>query len=270
MRNFTARIPLGADKWAFEQVPELAKSAENQMRKIKHLWKPPAHFYHLKSGGHVAAVQSHLTNKYFAKIDLSRFYERVSRNRIIKRLCSLGYALDDATNFAVLSTVWRGKYKADGLKQFVLPYGFVQSALLASLDLSKSRLGSEIQDRIFAGVNVSVYVDDIVISGAKVNIVEEAYIAINKAAAIAGFPVNTEKSSQAQEHVQAFNIDFKHGHMEVCRKRFEEFQEDILMDSDTDKRIALVGYVRSVNKEQARALVDALPNHLECALHLVQ
>ena len=108
------------------------------------------------------------------------------------------------------------------------------------------------------------------ISGSKAETVERAFAAISSAAAIAGFPVNYEKSCDAEDHARAFNIDFKYGHMEICKDRLEEFQEDIMVSGDEAKSIALVGYVRSVNAEQARSLVDALPRHLSCALHLFE
>lgn len=240
------------------------------MRRIRQAWKPPSNFYHLKSGGHVAAVRSHLHNSYFAKIDLSRFFERVTRNRIIKRLCSIGIDADEASDFAILSTVWRYGRKQDGTKRFVLPYGFVQSALLASLDLDKSQLGREISGLVDNGLSVSVYVDDIVISGTAEGQVLGAYNRLNDAAAISGFPVNADKSTSVQAHMRAFNIDFSHNHMEVAPDRMREFERDVMMAIEDDSKIAVVAYVKSINHEQSVLFFETFRRSLGCASHLFE
>lgn len=270
MRNFVSRIPLGENKWAYEQAPEFAESAERHLRRIRRLWKPPGYFYHLRSGGHIAAVQSHLRNRVFAKIDLSRFFERVTRNRIIKRLCALGIDADEATDFAITSTVWRYGRTEDGRKQFVLPYGFVQSALLASLDLDKSRLGREISSLSELGLTLSVYVDDIVVSGIVENQVEAAFGKLVDAADVAGFPINEEKCVSVQDRMRAFNIDFAYDQMEVAADRMREFEVDVMTALDDDRKTAIVAYVKSVNIAQARRFFETFNRHLGCASHLFE
>lgn len=41
----------------------------------------PEYFYHYKSGGHVAALHSHLTQNYFFKIDLKNFFYSIAREK---------------------------------------------------------------------------------------------------------------------------------------------------------------------------------------------
>lgn len=268
MRNFISRIPLGDDKWAFEQAPYFADEAAHQMKKIQKLWNAPEYFFHLKSGGHVAAVQRHLKSHHFAKIDLKRFFEQVSRNRIIRRLCAIGIAHKAASEFAIESTVWRNARTSNGTKKFVLPYGFVQSALLASLDLDKSMLGRNIRDLVSKGLVVSVYVDDIVISSESKELVELSLPKIVSAAQMAGFPINQEKSTNVQPQMSAFNIDFGHNRMCVSPERMLKFEEDIMMASDDGRKIAIVAYVRSINPNQALSFYRAFHGRLACAAHL--
>lgn len=267
MRNYVQRIPLGNGKWAFEQEPDLIDSAENWMRLIRGRWTPPNYFFHLRSGGHVAAVQSHLESNSFAKIDLRRFFEQVTKNRVIKRLSRLGFPPEDAIDFAVASTIRKEK---NGRDVFVLPYGFVQSAMLASLDTDCSALGRQLAQTVESGLTVSVYVDDIVISGKNEAVVQAALDDTRNAAAQSHFEVNDEKSTGVQAVMTAFNIEFGHGFMRITTPRMHEFQQAIMTSYDDDAKIAVLAYIKSVNLDQAVELYAALHRHLECARHILE
>ncbi len=261
------RIPLGNDKWAFEQEPDLIDSAKNWMRLIRRRWQPPNYFFHLRSGGHVAAVQSHLESQFFAKIDLRRFFEQVTKNRVIKRLSGLGFPSEDAIDFAVASTIRKRK---DGRDVFVLPYGFVQSAMLASLDTDCSALGRQLSQIVESGLVVSDYVDDIVISGESEAVVQAALDDTKSAAAKSHFEINEEKSTSVQADMTAFNIEFGHGFMRITTPRMHEFQEAIMTSDGDNAKIAVLAYVKSVNLDQAVELFRALERHLECARHILE
>ena len=269
MRNYLSRIPLGNDKYAYDQAPVFAEAAEDAMRNIKKRWKRPLYFYHLRRGGHVAAVRSHLGSDFFGKIDLRRFYEQVSRNRIIKRLRSLGLDLADATDIAVQSTVLSPVKKPCGGDHYMVPYGFVQSALLASIDMDKSQLGRVMTDIDKSDLNLSVYVDDIVVSGSDETPVSAALNLLREAAATSHFPINEEKSCDVRDTMNAFNIEFRNGHMAISQERMEEFQGQIMLSGDDDTNIAILAYVHSVNQTQAQDLFDALPRYLSCAAHIL-
>src|SRR6056297_3097158 len=47
-------------------------------------------YYHLRDGGHVAAIHSHRPNTHFCKIDLENFFYSVARNQVVRALRSIG------------------------------------------------------------------------------------------------------------------------------------------------------------------------------------
>lgn len=264
MRNYKARIQLAPGKWAFEQHDTFADAARIEIRKIAKKWSAPSYFYHLQKGGHVAAVRSHLNNHYFGKIDLRRFFEQVTRNRVIKRLMGIGFSRIDAQDFAVASTILR----PSDHEKFVLPYGFVQSPLLASLDLDGTALGRQIAVLNGRGYAVSAYVDDIVVSGADEAGTSAALQDLRKAAEDSLLLINEEKSAPVGPSLTAFNIDFRHGHMEITAARLKEFDERIHIYGPSDETLAIYGYVRTVNSDQAAALLAAYPKQLSDAVKL--
>lgn len=259
MRNFTARIPLSADKWAYEQDESFALVARRHVARISAKWRPPIYFYHLRSGGHVAAVRHHLNSHFFAKIDLRRFFEQVTRNRIIKRLMGLGYSRLEAEDFAVASTIQCAPHR----KKFVLPYGFLQSPLLASLDLDCTALGRQIAKLAHEGLCVSVYVDDIVVSGTEKLRTEQALADLRSAARQSNLEINDEKSLDVGTRMEAFNIEFGYGKMQISAERMGRFQQDILMFGNTQKALAIHSYIKSVNYDQAEGVLAAFPNQLK-------
>jgi hypothetical protein len=266
MHNYVHRIPLGEDKWAYEQKPSLIEPANIWMDEIRKRWQPPNYFFHLRSGGHVAAARSHLKNRYFAKTDLRRFFEQVTKNRIIRRLSGLGFQPDDAIDFAVASTI---RISTDGQDRFALPYGFVQSPLLASLDIDKSELGRTFSNLDKSGHTISVYVDDIVISGPTKEQVEEGLTLIRDAASVSNYEINEAKSTNTLPSMVAFNIAFGHEYMHVTDDRITEFEQAILTTYDEDAKIAVLAYIKSINHAQAVELFNKFESHLECARHIV-
>lgn len=255
MKNFKSRIPLGEGKWAFEQTDEFADSARKHIQRIGKRWAAPSNFYHLQKGGHVAAVRAHLNNHAFGKIDLRRFFQQVTRNRVVKRLVPLGYSVDDAVDFAVASTVRHGT-------RFALPYGFVQSPLLASIDLDQSALGRKIAELAAVGFCVTVYVDDIVISGADAQSTASKLVELRNAALLSKYEINEEKSAAVRGSMTAFNIEFFHGSMAVTEERLKEFAGEIYMRGNSPESIAIYGYVKTVNESQAAQLLADFPKQL--------
>lgn len=86
-------------------------------------------FYHLREGGHVAALHAHRNHPFFARIDIERFFYGISRNRVGRALADVG--IPRAGFYARWSTV-RNPYIDP---RYALPYGFVQSPILATLVL---------------------------------------------------------------------------------------------------------------------------------------
>lgn len=240
------RIPIGNGKYAFEQTDEALEAALPHIIRIERAWRAPHYFYHFRRGGHVAAIRRHLSNQWFGKLDLRRFFEQVTRNRIIKRLTAIGYCLKDAESFAILSTV---NTRGDG--KFVLPFGFVQSPLLASLDMDKSEFGRALAQLRKADKTVTVYVDDVIVSDACEAGVNEALDELRTAAALTHYQINEEKSQAARQTVTAFNIDLTNGDIAVNAKRLAEFETNIMKAGYSIRSDAILAYIKSVNPSQA-------------------
>lgn len=108
MRNYSSRFRLPNGKWAHIQLEDLAEAAERRIAEIRRLWRPPDYFFHLRSGGHISALNQHRHNSWYGKVDLSSFFNNVTRHRITRSLKKIGYSFRDAEEFAVASTVSAG------------------------------------------------------------------------------------------------------------------------------------------------------------------
>lgn len=255
MRNYKSRLPLANDKWAYIQVDELADSAANQVRRIKDSWTPPTYFYHLRNGGHVAALKLHQKNNWYGMIDLSGFFNSISRHRVARCLKNIGYSYREADEFAVASTV-RLSHR---VKQFVLPYGFVQSPILASLALDLSALGQSLAALHREAVTLSVYVDDIIVSECSAIEVNESISKLRLAALRANFKINENKSCGPTQALTAFNIDIDPEGMKIAGQRYEEMCQKILHHGVGDVSNGIRSYVRSVSQPQEGQLTQAFP-----------
>lgn len=155
---------------------------------------------HLLSGGHVEALRAHAGNSWFIHLDIKDFFGSINRSRITRALKNL-FGYEQARSIANASTVIhpsRGDY--------ILPFGFVQSPLIASVCLYKSALGRCLRDLQKTGVTVSIYVDDLILSTADLQVVQQALVAVKRAAERAEFRLNPAKEEGPAEKVTAFNI----------------------------------------------------------------
>src|SRR5215831_18850796 len=140
-------------------------------------WRVPHYFYHLRTGGHLAAAKAHLHNRCFSTLDISGFFDSVTRSKIYRALCNIKIDRRKAWKIAQQSTV----KKMAG--SFSLPYGFVQSPILPSLALDRSALGRRIAALARSNhVRLSCYVDDVVFSGVEKCAVESARLELIEAA----------------------------------------------------------------------------------------
>lgn len=255
MRNYESRFRLPSGKWAYIQIPNLAEAAKQQIKHIKDLWDPPPYFYHLLRGGHVAGLKIHQDNTWFGKIDLSAFFSRVSRYRVTRSLKGIGYSYTDADDFAVASTVCVNHAR----KKFALPYGFVQSPILASVCLDNSALGNCFRKVRQEGIALTVYVDDIIISSNSEQFTRDRLAEIRQAAATSNFPINEAKSLGPTNSLSAFNIGIDDGVMAITVDRFEEMCQDVLHYGPSSASDGILGYVRSVNETQAVQMIEEFP-----------
>jgi hypothetical protein len=215
-------------------------------------WRVPHHFYHLRSGGHLAAIKAHLHNRCFSTLDISGFFDSVARSKIYRALRSIGIDRQNAWEIAQQSTV----EKMPG--SFSLPYGFVQSPVLASLALDRSVLGRQIAVLARSNqVRLSCYVDDLVLSGVEQCAVEDGRLALIEAARQSNFVINTTKSQLPGRQITVFNIVLSNGEMALTADRMYKFEKDLIHGTQPAAE-AILAYARSVNSTQANDLANQL------------
>lgn len=114
-------------------------------------------YYHFQRGGHVAALHAHREHAFFARLDLERYFYSISKSRVQRALSDSGILR--ARHYAKWSCV-RNPFDDP---RYSLPYGFVQSPILATLVMMRSGVGDLLRT-IGPDVAVSVYMDDISLS----------------------------------------------------------------------------------------------------------
>lgn len=173
-------------------------------------------YFHLRRGGHVAAMHHHRDNRSFARIDISRFFYSVSRRRVQSALDRIGVA--NARFYAKWSTV-ANPYENP---KYALPYGFVQSPILASLVMATSQVGDHLLG-LPTPVNVSVYMDDISLSSDDHDELVKAYASTLAVLEADGFQLSTEKLREPAAAIDIFNCELTHGRSVVRNERVAEF-----------------------------------------------
>lgn len=144
-------------------------------------------------------------------------------------------------------------------RKYILPYGFVQSPLLASLCLHDSALGRILKKLSNeTGVKVSVYVDDIVVSTCDGDLAVAALDEIKRAAERSRFSLNADKEEGPAEHICAFNINLSQLSLSVCADRWSEFLQALRDSESAHQSNGILGYVGSVNPAQATELINSL------------
>jgi len=173
-------------------------------------------YFHLRRGGHVAAMHHHREKNTFARIDISNFFYSISRRRVQSALDRIG--VGNACFYAKWSTV----LSPFGNPRYALPYGFVQSPILASLVIATSDLGQHLL-KLPASVKAGVYVDDISLSSDDADELQRAYNATLAVIAADGFAVNPGKLRPPAPAIDIFNCDLSHGKASVTDDRINAF-----------------------------------------------
>ncbi|WEK43194.1 MAG: reverse transcriptase domain-containing protein [Candidatus Sphingomonas colombiensis] len=216
-------------------------------------WTPKSNYFHQLEGGHVAAARRHHTSTVIAKLDLAKFYHQVGRSKVHRALKLIGTPQKDAWEAACDSTVERDP----GQRNFSLPFGYVQSPILASIALDYSALGTALTQLNTGGCLVSAYVDDIIVSADNADAVNTALDQLRAAAGVAGFAINEKKSEGPASEITAFNIHLGSGRMEITEKRMGEF-EVAIRDAHPERIMGILNYVNSVNVDQMEALAATI------------
>lgn len=173
-------------------------------------------YYHLRKRSHVAALHSHRANTYFCKIDIQNFFYSIARNRVVRTLRSIH--IPRAEHYGKWSCV-KNPCAGPG---YALPYGFVQSPILATLVLASSEIGRELR-RMALDVTVAVYVDDISLSSNDPVLLRKRYDELRHAVDVAAFTVNAQKCVAPCRDITIFNCSLRNGDTVVTPDRVTEF-----------------------------------------------
>lgn len=237
------------DRWVYIPTQETSVLGKRIHKYIKSKWKHPLYMFHLRDGGHVAAANYHIRNKYFCLVDISDFFGSTSESRITRELSKL-MTYDRAREIAKNSTV--KNLNGNGLKR-VLPYGYPQSPILASFCLRKSYCGGVINELSKSGhVSVTLYMDDILLSSNDLEKLTEAFDSIKSSLSKSGYAVSHSKTQPPSTLVNVFNLELSQHSLRVSSVRMVEFLKAYISSSLPPQRKGIASYVGSVNKSQAR------------------
>lgn len=212
-------------------------------------WTPPDYFFHFRSGGHVAASLIQLSNTSFARLDIKSFFDTITRSKVHRALRRIGISQRDALAIAMCSTV-----RKPAMRGFSLPFGYVQSPILASVVLDSSALGAALR-AAEAKISLAVYVDDILMSAATDEELTQQVEALDAAARLAGFELHQLKR-QLGSTVEAFNLNLANNAARVTDERMAEWIQ-AERSSNNLRECAIVRYVRGINPAQADILEEA-------------
>ena len=235
-------------RWVFVPSEDARRSGKRIKKAVENHWKPPSFYYHLRQGGHVAALRCHEARAFFLRVDIDDFFGRVNRSRVTR--CLKGwYPYSEAREMASESVVRRPTSS-----EFVLPYGFIQSPILASLALDRSKLGAFLRKaHANPALDVSLYMDDIVISSDDESVLDDTAYGLEAASTAAIFPLSTSKRQGPARCVSAFNIDICQGSMLITTARMSAFQSAFSSGSSA-AREGIFSYVESINPIQVASL----------------
>jgi hypothetical protein len=170
----------------------------------------------MRRGGHVAALHLHRQNSLFCRLDIERFFYGIGRNRVINSLRQIGIARSE--HYAKWSTV-KNPYAPPS---YSLPYGFVQSPVLATLVLMTSPVGDYLRN-LPDGLAASVYMDDLALSGNDRELISVAFEGLLRAVEASGFRINEAKTRAPSALIDVFNCDLAFGRTVVRDERQAEF-----------------------------------------------
>jgi hypothetical protein len=241
------KFELKPGKWIYHPSHEAIAIGAQIKKSVREAWTPPDNYFHLRSGGHVEALKLHLDSTIFCHLDIKDFFGSVNRSRItrsLKPFFGYAHAREMANDSTVQHPIEKGRY--------MLPYGFVQSPLLASLAFYDSALGRCLRDiEGERGLRVSVYVDDLVISGCDLSLIAEAMSEIHLAAKKSHFQFNDLKSQGPSDKIIAFNIEISKSKIKIHAEKLHEFHENFLATDNFHVKSGIGSYIRSVNCDQA-------------------
>jgi len=251
--RWSSKFEIKPGSWVFVPADETVEYGQKIKKAIEDRWSPPSFYYHLRDGGHVQALSSHTNNDCFIHLDISNFFGCINKSRVTRCLKGL-YSYNQAREIAVESTV--RDPNNPGIEKYILPFGFVQSPIIASLCLQQSRLGRYLSDlNNMEAYKVSVYMDDIVISSNSDAGLRNVLREVKPIAEKAGFPLNEAKEEGPAGKITAFNIELSKGVLTLTEERLQDFIAAYRESDNFNVISGIVGYVTTVNKGQAAKIV---------------
>lgn len=244
-QKWASRFEIKPGAWVFVPTEETIKAGQGIKQSLEVRWKPPSNYYHLLRGGHVKALRAHAGNSWFIHLDIKDFFGSINRSRITRSLKNL-FGYERAREIANASTVIHPN-RGD----FILPFGFVQSPLIASICLHKSALGSRLRSLQKDGLTVSVYVDDLILSAKDLQVAHAGLAAVKHASERSSFRLNPDKEEGPAEKITAFNIDLSAKYMAIEPERLVKFVEAFQAAKSLHQQLGIRGYVASVSPAQA-------------------
>lgn len=175
-------------------------------------------FYHLKPGGHVSAIHAHRENLYFCKVDIENFFYSIGRNRVVRILREIN--IPRAEHYGRWSCV----KSSNAVDSYALPYGFVQSPIIATLAIAKSAIGDVLR-HIPSNITVTVYVDDISLSSSDRTLLCDYHSELLRTIVNSGFKVNKDKCVVPRDRLTIFNCELIKGKTFVLEDRIKKFYE---------------------------------------------
>lgn len=250
--NYETKFQLESGTWVFPPTTSCKAHGKTLCRQLQKSWTIPAYYFHLKKGGHVAALREHVSNSHFCVVDISQFFSSTTKSMVLKALKSVGQKYTEAKDHAFRSTV----KNPDGGKNFVLPYGFVQSALLATICLEKSYLGQFFRQMITSPLRLSIYMDDIIISGsiAEVHAVSAAFQGLLDALDKSPYSANIKKTQEPSAKIEVFNTELSHDLIRITPHRMQKFTEAVNSNPNPFSVDAILRYVGALNQQQGLEL----------------
>jgi hypothetical protein len=246
--KWASRFEIKPGAWVFVPTEETIKVGREIKKDLEVRWKPPSNYFHLIAGGHVRALRAHAGNSWFVHLDIKDFFGSINRSRITRSLKKL-FGYKRAREIANASTV---THPSRG--DFILPFGFVQSPLIASICLYKSALGNRLRGMQNEGLTVSVYVDDLILSANDLQVANAGLAAVKHAAERSGFRLNPDKEEGPAVKITAFNIDLSVKQLAIEQERLAAFIEAFQTAESSHQKRGILGYVASVCSAQANEI----------------
>lgn len=250
--TWKSKFQLKTGKWVFEPSDAGRLVGAKIKEYIESNWVVPDYFYHLKQGGHLSAIRTHLSNTFFVRVDIENFFGSINRSRLTRSLNKrVNYltAREWANSSAVIAPV--------GKKKYIVPFGFVQSQVLAALCLHESALGICLRKLSKQeNLKISVYVDDIIVSSDSEESCAHALSLLTSAAERAKFKLSDVKREGPANAITAFNIVLSKNNMALTPQRLNDFKNKLAETENQQVIDGIVGYAASVNSTQATELMQ--------------